>query len=118
MILVDTNVLLDLFTDDKVWRSWSEQALREALLNDAAALGRRRLLALIEEFVKWENIVECARMEVPASQYASAPIAGAGTPSASCGNHAQVIRAYNPLCDGLLETSVKGKLWCALRPPI
>ena len=36
MILVDTNVLLDLFTDDETWRAWSERAIRDALVNDAA----------------------------------------------------------------------------------
>ncbi|MDE0628932.1 MAG: type II toxin-antitoxin system VapC family toxin [Bryobacterales bacterium] len=30
MILVDTNVLLDVFTDDETWRPWSENALAEA----------------------------------------------------------------------------------------
>ena len=38
MVLVDTNVLLDLFTDDKTWRSWSERAIRDALVDDAAAV--------------------------------------------------------------------------------
>lgn len=32
MFLVDTNVLLDIFTDDATWRSWSEGAVRDALL--------------------------------------------------------------------------------------
>ena len=32
MFLVDTNVLLDVFTDDPQWRPWSESALREALV--------------------------------------------------------------------------------------
>ena len=32
MFLVDTNILLDIFTDDARWRSWSEQAVRDALL--------------------------------------------------------------------------------------
>ena len=31
MFLVDTNVLLDIVTDDVTWRSWSEQAIGEAL---------------------------------------------------------------------------------------
>ena len=38
MVLVDTNVLLDLFTDDKAWRSWSEHAIRDALVNDSAGV--------------------------------------------------------------------------------
>lgn len=32
MILVDTNVLLDLVTDDRVWASWSTARLKEASL--------------------------------------------------------------------------------------
>ena len=32
MFLADTNVLLDIFTDDPTWRSWSEKAIRDALL--------------------------------------------------------------------------------------
>ena len=31
MFLVDTNVLLDVFTDDPQWRPWSESALSEAI---------------------------------------------------------------------------------------
>ncbi|MXY25504.1 MAG: type II toxin-antitoxin system VapC family toxin [Acidobacteria bacterium] len=32
MFLLDTNVLLDIFTDDPQWRAWSENALAEALV--------------------------------------------------------------------------------------
>ena len=32
MFLVDTNVLVDIFTDDPTWRSWSENAIRDALV--------------------------------------------------------------------------------------
>ena len=32
MFLVDTNVLLDIFTDDATWRPWSERAVRDALV--------------------------------------------------------------------------------------
>ena len=38
MVLVDTNVLLDIFTDDATWRSWSERALRDALVAGGAAV--------------------------------------------------------------------------------
>ena len=38
MVLVDTNVLLDLFTDDKAWPVWSERAIRDALVDDAAGV--------------------------------------------------------------------------------
>ena len=34
----DTNVLLDLFTDDETWRSWSERAIRDALFNDSVGI--------------------------------------------------------------------------------
>ena len=32
MFLVDTDVLLDIFTDDPTWCPWSESAIRDALL--------------------------------------------------------------------------------------
>ena len=32
MIFIDTNVLLDIFTDDQTWRAWSEKTIRDALL--------------------------------------------------------------------------------------
>lgn len=32
MFLVDTNVLLDIFTNDAMWRSWSERAVGDALV--------------------------------------------------------------------------------------
>ena len=38
MFLVDTNVLLDLFTDDRQWRPWSEEAIREALVAGPAGI--------------------------------------------------------------------------------
>lgn len=44
MFLVDTNVLLDLFTDDPRWRPWSEDAIREALLT--GPVGINAIIAL------------------------------------------------------------------------
>ena len=38
MLLVDTNVLLDIFTDDATWRSWSERAVRDALVAGGVAI--------------------------------------------------------------------------------
>ena len=38
MFLVDTNVLLDIFTDDPRWRSWSERAVGNALVAGAVAV--------------------------------------------------------------------------------
>lgn len=32
MFLVDTNVLLDIFSDDPLWRPWSERAIGDALV--------------------------------------------------------------------------------------
>lgn len=40
VVLVDTNVLLDLFTDDPQWRSWSERALADALTTDGAGINQ------------------------------------------------------------------------------
>jgi predicted nucleic acid-binding protein len=36
--LVDTNVLLDIITQDSAWRSWSESALREAAERSTLAI--------------------------------------------------------------------------------
>lgn len=38
MVLVDTNILLDLFTDDPTWGRWSENAMRDALVDDTVAI--------------------------------------------------------------------------------
>ena len=38
MILVDTNVLLDVVTDDPVWADWSQQQLNAAALRDRLAI--------------------------------------------------------------------------------
>lgn len=38
MFLVDTNVLLDIFTDDATWRSWSERAVRDALVTGSVGI--------------------------------------------------------------------------------
>ena len=32
MFLVDTNVLLDIFSNDPVWRPWSERSIRDSLV--------------------------------------------------------------------------------------
>ena len=40
MFLVDTNVLLDLFTDDATWRPWSERAIRDALVAGPIAINQ------------------------------------------------------------------------------
>ena len=38
MFLVDTNVLLDIFTDDPVWRPWSERAIRDSLVSGVVGI--------------------------------------------------------------------------------
>jgi predicted nucleic acid-binding protein len=38
MILIDTNVLLDLVTDDPEWADWSQQQLNSAALRDRLAI--------------------------------------------------------------------------------
>jgi len=38
VFLADTNVLLDIFTDDPTWRSWSERAIRDALLEGTVGI--------------------------------------------------------------------------------
>ncbi len=38
MILVDTNVLIDVFTDDPKWRAWSEDQLLAAAVTDELAI--------------------------------------------------------------------------------
>ena len=38
MILVDTNVLLDVLTDDPAWANWSQQQLNAAALRDRLAI--------------------------------------------------------------------------------
>lgn len=38
MILVDTNILLDLVTDDPAWANWSQQQLEAASLQDRLAI--------------------------------------------------------------------------------
>ena len=38
MFLVDTNVLLDIFTDDARWRPWSEQAVGDALISGSVGV--------------------------------------------------------------------------------
>ena len=38
MILADTNVLLDVVTDDPAWADWSQQQLNAAALRDRLAI--------------------------------------------------------------------------------
>ena len=38
MILVDSNVIIDVLTEDPIWRDWSEAALREGADSDEIAI--------------------------------------------------------------------------------
>ena len=38
MILVDSNVLLDIFSDDATWRPWSEAALHRAVVSSQVGI--------------------------------------------------------------------------------
>jgi predicted nucleic acid-binding protein len=38
MILVDSNVIIDILTNDRIWREWSEAALRDAVDRDEIAI--------------------------------------------------------------------------------
>ena len=38
MILVDSNVLLDIFSDDLTWRPWSEASLRRAVVSSQVGI--------------------------------------------------------------------------------
>ena len=38
MYLVDTNVLLDIFTDDTVWRPWSERVIQDSLVSGVVGI--------------------------------------------------------------------------------
>ncbi len=40
VVLVDTNVLLDLFTNDPQWRNWSERALAGAFMTDGVGINQ------------------------------------------------------------------------------
>lgn len=40
MILVDSNVLLDVVTNDAQWRPWSEAALSDAVLTGTVAINQ------------------------------------------------------------------------------
>ena len=38
MILVDSNVIIDVLTEDPIWREWSEAALTDAADRDEIAI--------------------------------------------------------------------------------
>ncbi len=71
MILVDTNVLLDLVTDDPLWAAWSQQQLDLASAQDQLA---------INDIVYAELSIGYARMEQLDAMIRSAGLVTAAMP--------------------------------------
>jgi predicted nucleic acid-binding protein len=71
VILVDTNVLLDLVTDDPVWAAWSQQQLDLASTRDELA---------INDIVYAELSIGYARMEPLDEMIRSAGLVNAAMP--------------------------------------
>lgn len=55
MILVDSNVLLDVVTDDAQWRSWSAAALSDAVLTGTVAINQ---LVYVEVSIAYRRVQE------------------------------------------------------------
>lgn len=73
MILIDTNVLLDVVTDDPVWADWSQQQLSAAALRDRLAINPVVYAEFSSRFTRIEDLdsmlasVEIALTEMPRS---------------------------------------------------
>ena len=61
MILVDTNVLLDLLRDDQLWAGWSTQALDEAGGRDLLAINPIVYAELSSQFDRIEELDSAIR---------------------------------------------------------
>jgi predicted nucleic acid-binding protein len=85
MIFIDTNVLLDLVTDDPVWADWSQQQLNAAALRDRLA---------INAIVYAEFSSRFARIEDIDAMLASAEIVAAEIPRSALFLAGQVFRTY------------------------
>ena len=55
MVLVDSNVLLDIFTADQAWLSWSQSALADALLDGPVVINQ---LVYAEVSVAYKQLAE------------------------------------------------------------
>lgn len=67
MILVDTNVLLDVLEDDPKWATWSQQQLESAALTDRLAINAviySELSMAFERIEELEQVVAEARLAV------------------------------------------------------
>jgi predicted nucleic acid-binding protein len=73
MIFIDTNILLDVVTDDPVWADWSQQQLDAAALSDRLVINPVVYLEFSSRFTRIEDIdamlasVEIAVAEMPRS---------------------------------------------------
>ncbi len=56
MIFVDTNVLLDVVTDDSVWAEWSQQQLDNAALRDRLAINPVVYTEFSSRFARIEDV--------------------------------------------------------------
>ncbi|HET9105794.1 MAG TPA: type II toxin-antitoxin system VapC family toxin [Steroidobacteraceae bacterium] len=56
MLLVDTNVLLDLFEDDPRWASWSQEQLESAALTDQLTINAVIYAELSVAFARIEEL--------------------------------------------------------------
>ena len=56
MLLVDTNVLLDLFEDDPRWASWSQERLESAALTDQLTINAVIYAELSVAFARIEEL--------------------------------------------------------------
>jgi predicted nucleic acid-binding protein len=56
MILIDTNILLDIVTDDPVWADWSQQQLSAAALSDRLAINPMVYAEFASRFTRIEDI--------------------------------------------------------------
>jgi predicted nucleic acid-binding protein len=56
MILIDTNILLDIVTDDPVWADWSQQQLSAAALSDRLAINPMVYGEFSSRFTRIEDI--------------------------------------------------------------
>jgi predicted nucleic acid-binding protein len=67
--LVDTNVLVDIITQDKVWSSWSEAALRKAAEHSTLAINPIIFAEVSMKFARIEDadaaLVDFAREPLP-----------------------------------------------------
>ncbi len=85
MILVDTNVLLDLVMDDPAWADWSQQQLNAASLRDRLAINPVVYAEFASRFTQIEDID---------AMLASVDIVVAETPRTALFLAGQVFKTY------------------------